>query len=324
MKDYFKKDMEHRLHFFWAKSLIPGLIAILSFLMVPMGCTSLPDVGPFVDATYELKSAVAESGSTVASELRYIDDDGAQYADQLTQAWKARNRAFTAIAAYADSLQAIVASGQKGSEAAGKLADSVKGLADAAGIALPGSPAAIAVATDAIKLIVENINKARAAKSLAEAMARANPAVEEIVRLISADLKDLDELFRLANKMVENKYKSAYNERIGYRKGLEDFIQKTNVDTASENDLNKLIKVNELLKGTDGWYAEYKQGLEDVSKRLRLGRALIQTADASLNQWVNAHIQVASALQNRQPVNVESLKEATIQIHELIGKVREL
>jgi hypothetical protein len=171
---------------------------------------------------------------------------------------------------------------------------------------------------------VENINKARAAKSLADAMVKANPAVVETVRLISADFKGLDELFLLANKMVENNYKISFNERIGYRKGLEDFLQRKNVDTASERDLNKLIKVNELLKGTDSWYAEYQQGLKDISMRLRLGRALIQTADGSLNQWVNAHIQVATALQNRQPVNVKSLVKATTQIHELIRKVREL
>jgi hypothetical protein len=155
-------------------------------------------------------------------------------------------------------------------------------------------------------------------------MVKANPAVEQTVRLISADLKDLDKLFLSANKMIENNFRIKHNERIGYRKGLEDFIQKTQVNTISEEDLNKLIKVDELLKGTDGWYGEYQKGLKEIRLRLRLGRALIQTADASLSQWVNAHIQVAIALQNRQPVNVQSLVEATIEIHELIRKVREL
>ena len=324
MEDYFDRNMKQWFRNISQKSMVPMLLLILLFACASVSCTTLPNVGPFVDATYELKSAVAESGLTVANELQYIDDGGTQYAVDLTEAWKERNHAFTAIAAYADSLQAIVASGQKGNEAAGELADSVKGLSEAAGIALPGSPAALAVATDAIKLIVENINKARAAKSLADAMVKANPAVEETVRLIRADLKDLDGLFRLANKMVEHNYKNSFNEQMGYRKELEDFIQKTNVDAASENDLNKLIKVNELLAGTDGWYAEYHQGLTDIKKRLRIGRALIQTADGSLYQWVNAHIQVAIALQNRQPVNVKSLVEATIQIRELIRKVREL
>jgi len=324
MEDYFSKDMKGRFTKTSQKRMVPLLILTLLLVVVLVSCKSLPDVGPFVDATYQLKSAVSESGQTVASELRYINDIGAKWSDQLEKDWKARNRAFTAMAAYADSLQAIIASGQGGNQAAGELADSVKGLAEAAGITLPGSPAAIAVATDSIKLIVENINKARAAKSLEDAMVKANPAVEQTIRLISADLQDLDELFLIANKMVEKKFRADYNERFGYRKGLEDFIQKTQVDAISAEDLNKLIKVNELLKGTYGWYGEYQKGLEDIRQRLRLGRALIKTADASLSQWVNAHIRVATALQNRQPVNVRSLVEATIQIHELIRKVREL
>lgn len=324
MENYFTKHIKSRFKKTSQKMRIPLLILILLVVGVSVSCTSLPDVGPFVDATYQLKSAVAESGKTVASELRYINDGGAEWGDQLAENWKARNRAFTAMAAYADSLQAIIASGQGGNQAAGELADSVKGLAEAAGITLPGSPAAIAVATDSVKLIVENINKARAAKSLEDAMVKANPAVEQTVRLISADLKDLDKLFLSANKMIENNFRIKHNERIGYRKGLADFIQKTQVNTISEEDLNKLIKVDELLKGTDGWYGEYQKGLKEIRLRLRLGRALIQTADASLSQWVNAHIQVAIALQNRQPVNVQSLVEATIEIHELIRKVREL
>jgi len=324
MKEGCVKNMERWLHYDPQNPLAVRLMLILLFTVAAVSCTSLPDIGPFVNATYELKSAVAESGSTVASELWYINDGGTTFANDLTQAWKARNHAFTAIAAYADSLQEIVNSGQKGADAAGELADSVKGLAEAAGVALPGSPAAVAVATDAIKLIVENINKARAAKSLADAMVKADPAVEEIVRLITADFKELDELFLLANKMVENQFRTSYNERLGYRKGLEDFIQQTNVVNASEKDLNKLIQVNELLQGTDGWYAEYQQGLKDINNRLRLGRALIQTADASLKQWINAHRQVAIGLQNRQSVSVQSLVEATSEIHELIRKVREL
>jgi hypothetical protein len=88
MEDYFTKNMKQWFHNISHKLMVPVLM--LLFAGASVSCTSLPDVGPFVDATYELKSAVAESGSTVASELQYINDGGTNYADQLTEAWKER------------------------------------------------------------------------------------------------------------------------------------------------------------------------------------------------------------------------------------------
>jgi hypothetical protein len=117
MDNYFTKHIKGRFKKTSQKMRVPLLILILLVVGVSVSCTSLPDVGPFVDATYQLKSAVAESGKTVASELRYINDGGAEWGDELAENWKARNRAFTAMAAYADSLQAIIASGQGGTQA---------------------------------------------------------------------------------------------------------------------------------------------------------------------------------------------------------------
>ena len=299
------------------------LMVFLALVAIATGCAPFPDIGPFADATRQLKAAVAQSGSTVSDELRYAEgmEDAA---DKLDEAWKERNLAFEAIVAYSDSLEAIVSSGNKGRETGGKLADSIKGFAETVGIAIPGSPAAIEAATDSIKLLAAHIANTRAAKSLEDAMVQAHPAVEQIVELVVEDLEDIDGIFRAANKSVEIDIKNSYATRISYRKVLEDFVQKTDIADANEAILKKRVQLNELLDSTDSWYGEYRRELEENERRLRVGRALIKTAQDSVQQWVAVHGQVASALRNRRPVSTESLLEAAAEIRRLLERIREI
>ena len=299
------------------------LMVFLALVAMATGCAPFPDIGPFADATRQLKAAVAQSGSTVSDELRYAEgmEDAA---DKLDEAWKERNLAFEAIVAYSDSLEAIVSSGNKGRETGGKLADSIKGFAETVGIAIPGSPVAIEAATDSIKLLAAHIANTRAAKSLEDAMVQAHPAVEQIVELVVEDLEDVDDVFRLANKLAEINLKKSYATRISYRKVLEDFVQKADIADANEAILKKRAQLNELLDSTDSWYGEYRQELEENERRLRVGRALIKTAQGSVQQWVTVHGQVASALRNRRPVSTESLLEAAAEIRGLLERIREI
>ncbi|MHC4534549.1 MAG: hypothetical protein ACYS6K_11410 [Planctomycetota bacterium] len=307
----------------WSGKWRTMLVMFLMLVITATGCTSLPDIGPFTDATHQLKVAVAQSGSTVSDELRYTEG-GNQTADKLDEAWKERNQAFEAIAAYSDSLEAIVSAGNEGAQTAGELADSIQEFADAAGIVIPASPAAIKVASDSIKFLAQQIANTRAAKSLEEAMVKAQPAVEQIVKLIVEDLEDIDGIFRAANKLVEINFKNSYATRISYRMVLEDFVLKADIADANDAVLKRLVQVNELLDSTNSWYSEYKQGLEQNQNRLRVGRALIKTAQASVQQWVTAHKQVVNALKNRRPVSTESLLEAAVEIRYLLKRIREL
>ncbi|HUT46921.1 MAG TPA: hypothetical protein VMX36_11595 [Sedimentisphaerales bacterium] len=298
-------------------------VMFLMLVVTVTGCASLPNIGPFADATHQLKAAVAKSGSTVSDELRYTEG-GKEASEQLVEAWKARNQAFEAIAAYSDSLEAITSSGNQGAQAAGELADSIQEFANTVGIVIPGSPAAIKVANDSIKLLAKYIANTRAAKSLTDAMVQAQPAVEQIVKLTVEDLEDIDDIFRAANKLVEINFKKSYATRISYRKALEDFVQKADIADANDAVLKRRAQLNELLDSTNSWYSEYQQGLEQNQRRLRLGRALIKTAQDSIQQWVIAHKQVVNALKNRRPVSTESLLEAVVEIQYLLERIREI
>ena len=306
-----------------SRGLRTVLTVLLGLVLMATGCAPFPDIGPFADATRQLKAAVAQSGSTVSDELRYAGDmDDA--ADKLDEAWKERNLAFEAIVAYSDSLEAIVNSANKGRETAGKLADSIQGFAETVGVAIPGSPAAIETATDSIKLLAYHIANMRAARSLEDSMVEAHPAVEQIVELVVEDLEDVDEVFRLANKLSEVNIKNSYATRFSYRRVLQDFVQKTDIGDANDAILNRRVQINELLDSTDSWYGEYQRELAENERRLRVGRALIKTAQDSVQQWVAAHGQVASALRNRRPVSTESLLETAVEIRGLLERMREL
>ena len=286
------------------------------------GCASLPDVGPFVEASSQLRSAVAASGATVEAELRLITN--ATAADQLKKNWEERDRAFAAIASYAGSLEAIVDAGNEGAASAEKVADSVAGLANAAGIALPGSPEAVAVGTDIAKFISAQIARARAAKSLQKAMEQAQPAIVAIAHHIAADLSDLEDMFLAAATQADNNVRTGaeFSALIGYRNSLLKQIgTKDPADTAT---LGQQAQLAQLLQATEEGYAKYLARRKEIQDRLRAGRVLIHTARLSANDWAVAHGNLITALRERRPINTASLIQAAVEIRDLIRKVREL
>ncbi len=306
---------------FQAQQVLWSMSLILTLLTA--GCASLPDVGPFVDATNQLRSAVASSGATVEAELRMIPAENAA-ADQLARQWAARNQAFAAMADYANSIQAIVDAGNKGAESAQKVADSVKAFAGAAGVALPGSPEAVALATDVAKFVYNQIALAHAAKSLEKSMEAAQPAIESIATLLTSDLKDLDDILQAANKSVELDFRNEFSDQISYRNHLRNLIINRAVNPNDEGNLASQVQLSQLLEATNAWYGEYLEGREKIANRLRTRRALIHAAVRSPQDWAVAHGQIVAALKAGRPVNTQSLVQAAIEIRELIRKVREL
>jgi hypothetical protein len=300
-------------------------LKLITLLMIVglAGCASLPNVGPFVDASNQLRAAVATSGSAVEAELRLMPN-AAQSADQLKKNWEARNQAFAAIASYSSSLKAIVDAGNEGAASAQKVADAVSGLANAAGIAMPGSPEAVAAATDIVKFISAQIALARAAKSLEKAMETAQPAVEAISQLIAADLKDLEGIFVAASTLNDNAIRAGdeFRDLLGFRTQLLKQIQKSNPGDAAT--LGQQVQLGQMLQATEEWHSKYLAKRKELDDRLRVGRALIQAAMQSANDWGVAHGGLIMALKERRPINMDSLTQAAVEIQNLVRKVREL
>ena len=290
-----------------------------SLIFFSVGCASLPDVGPFADASNNLKASVSAAGESVGAELRLMDG-GSSYADSLASQWEKRNTAFAGMADYSSSLVVIVASGNDGAASADRVATSLQKLAGSAGIALPASSEGVALATDIGKYVYAQIAIARAAKSLEEAMTSAQPIVDSVAALIASDFKDLEEIFIAANADVDIQLRRKFNDSLSFRNNLLSQLQTANLSDG--RDLEKEVRITQLLAGTEPIYHEYLNARKLVNDRLRAGRALIHTARQSSHEWAAAHSNIRTALSERRPVNTESLIQSSLEIKGLIQRLR--
>ena len=299
------------------RSLVCTLILVFAGLLC--GC-QLPDVAPFVDATGQLKAAVASSGAAVEEDLRNMPGGDPQ-ADKLKAAWKVRDQAMAALLRYAQSLDAIVASGKSGSQSAAMVADSVKTLAETIGVGLPGAPAVMAAGTDVAKFIYAQIATVRAANELARALETAQPAVERIADLIRLDMLDLDAIVQAADQLTFTSNVSDFNRFSAYRKELSKALESPR-DLTNKALRDELAELSRLMADSDQRYAAYQARLNAITDRLRASRQLINATGSALDAWTAAHAQLATAARQKKPVKVSALVDAAAELRELIKKVR--
>ena len=128
-------------------------------------------------------NAAAASGGDSAE-----DKDLKRESKALDEAWDPTKTAMTALVDYSDSLAALAESGDKGRETAGKLVDSVGGLATAVGTFT--GPFASG-ATEAAKEILGKVIQMRAERDIRKAVSQAASAVDRLAPLLSANFKGL-------------------------------------------------------------------------------------------------------------------------------------
>jgi|GEM_PF-1875182 len=335
---------------------------LLLVISLSAACTALPEVGSFADATIELNAALKTGGATAVAELKAIDAD--KQAKDLAAAWTVRDKTGVALVAYGESLRAIVDAGNQGKESAGKLIDSVTGLATAAGITIPGSSAALAVAGDTARFIYGQISLMRSAKSLEAALDAAEPAVTRIAEVLAKDLRQAGEIFDLAMTELEDSIQTEeeMQVRLGYRMALTDErgalyaldlstisdlrkriheLMKQDAATLTAEEKKELAKIREeeanltaaearlieiqaLIKATDQWHDPLEARLAEIRKRQRVGIAFFAAAVATTTRWAAAHDRLIQAVKERRPYSAQSLMEAAVQVRELTGRMREL
>jgi hypothetical protein len=310
------------------------LRSLILFIVVPLigvmsGCASLPDMTPFVSATAEMSSAVIASGAAVESELKPVaefKDVAATFAQQ----WAVRRQAMLGLVDYADALNQISQASQSGESAVDSIANSLTGLATAAGIALPAA-GVVATVTDIGKFVYNQIALVRGARSLRHAMTSAQPAIDRISEKIVLDLKDLEAIFVLANAQIrgELQTRDPIQAQLGFRNQLiaeQNRLYKKGALNLSAADSDRLLEIGRLITAADSWYLPLQAQLKAVQDRLEAGRALIAAAGDATTQWDIAHRKVVMTIQQGQKksISVQSLALAAVQIRGLINRMREL
>lgn len=301
-----------------------GPLALLAGALIS-GCTALPEIRPFVEASAQLRAGVVSSGSAAEEEVRRIKD-GAALADKLAEEWAVRVKACDGLVRYADSLHAIALAGREGRQTAQSIADSVTALANAASIALPGAQV-VGTVTDTAKFIYEQISLARAADSLESALFNAAPAVDEIAAKMVRDLKLLEKIVVGASETAQNAIDFKYSNVLGFRKQLNSARESAHAKVGTVpavNLIKELEDINKLMDTTRPLYNAFEKEVAELTKRRNAAIVLVRASSDTVNQWAASHRQLVGAVRDRRAVNPQSLVDATSELRALVKRVREL
>ncbi len=252
----------------------------------------------------------------------------------LETAWLERNKLFTSLVEYANSLQGIVNAGKAGAESAGTLADSVRKLASAAGIVQPGAGEAAAVVTETAQFVYEQIAKARAAASLEKALAELQPSVQRIAEKVGTDMKDIDAIIRTASKAQKNALEETFQRETEYRdqllksrKSLFAKLQQALKEERSPSTLSdaaELTKLDELLVFAEKACEPLNTQLAGINERERLGRQLMTEVRSGLADWAAAHTSMLTAVLTKRAPSAAELIQAAERIKKLVEKFEKL
>lgn len=312
----------------------PGLL-LTTLLACMAGCATLPDMGPYRDATLQLRSAVLAGGGAVQSGLetaaagydaddkptaKQIRDAAAQFAGE----WRARIEGADALVAYTEAVADITRSGTEGAASARSLADSLSRLAGGVGIALPPA-GTVATVTDAAAFVYGHIAAARAAQSLDQALQAAQPAVDQVAAKLTQDLRASLKILLAARRLQATALAQKYNEEAGYLRALAQERRKIyGLSAPSSADEQRLRQLDELHEATRAWREPMEQAMAEMDGGYRARAQLIQATEAAVAEWAAAHRSVAAAVQAKRTVNVEALVQATLEARELVRRVRAL
>jgi uncharacterized protein YoaH (UPF0181 family) len=304
-----------------ARPLGARALLAIPLLLLAAGCAPLPTAQPFVDATRQYRASLASGGAVLEQQL--AEAGGADAATRFAGQWETRVRAADALVSYSKAIAAVADSGGRGAESAQRIADSAQTLAGAVGLTAPG--AAAAVATDTAAFIYAQIAAARAARSLADALTQAQPAVERIAGIMAKDLADAETLLRAAVKLRETELARAYNTEMAFYASLLDeraaIYRKPRRTGADET---RLLELEQLIQATQSWRAPMQAESAALAERLRTGRQLVAASRQALSEWSAAHADLAAAVQAGRGVDATSLVAATEEMRELIGRMRAL
>jgi len=254
--------------------------------------------------------------------------EGDTLANQFADQWQTRDAALTAVSDYADSLAGIVAASNAARRNFEAVAENVKSLAVAAGIALPVS-GAVGLVSDSVQFIYEQYARARAANSLEQALDAAQPAIEQIAARIAKDLRLSSQILTLANTELRQSLQTDVKnqQRLGFRENLlaqRDAIYAQSRGDPESRDAARLKELDALITTTDAWHGPLEEQLRAVRLRELNGQDLFAAAAAGVEEWAMAHRALVAAIKDRRPYTARSLVEATSELRLIIERIREL
>jgi hypothetical protein len=211
--------------------LMTKLLTLIVLMSLLSACGSIPDIQPFANATANMATALNKGFAHTENQLAVLQAENPDLEDQaratlgeLRKRWRPSKEAINALVAYTDSLAALANAGNTGKEAANKLTDSFQGLYNAVAqlVPLPGLPAGVATAFNAIGAINGVIARMRAKHALKEAAEEAAPAVKTIADVLAANFAELGNLSQAAGNAAWAAYGNKHHGVLDYHQTLID------------------------------------------------------------------------------------------------------
>jgi hypothetical protein len=311
-------------------SLGRGLVVVICALLA--ACGSLPDARPFADATGAWSASVKASGQAISDSLREAsaavpEPEREQYekiVKEFEDAWIARIRAAQAAAAYSNAIADLVASAAGAGESVTKVGDSLTALASASGISL-GAPL-VDVAGDVARFLADRIAIVRAQRSLGDAVAQAQPAVDRIAEhLVSESNRQLKPMLERTHKNALSGIKQQYDAESGFALQLEKRLVRAREEALKEpGKAAALMEADRMLGTVAAKLKERDQKLEQAAASYRARLQLINALSTSTAAWAAAHRDLGSAIREKRRANAAELQETVSDLRELVKKVRAL
>lgn len=307
------------------------LIAMLASAFFLGGCGSLPDAKPFADATGALSASAKASGQALTDSLReaatVLPDDRSAYEHNIASfeaSWNVRTRALQGAADYSNAIAELISASDKSGETAAKVAGSLSALANAFGVPVAG--AAASVTTDIGRFVWQRISIVKASRSLEQAMVEAQPVVDAMAQQLIVDgdqrLKPaLTAIHKNILSGIRGRYDADANLAAAFDQRQKLLRQQALKDSRHLGELQRFERVKTSL---DARMAERDARLEQVAAAYRTRLQLINALSVAVQSWAHAHRDLALAVKEKRKVSVAELTETTLELRELIKKVRAL
>jgi hypothetical protein len=293
--------------------LMVGVVIMFS------ACKSVPDAGPFSAAGSQLHSAVVTAGNVVSSAL--VEAQLPDFAKRLNEQWQIPDACTLAMMRYGDALASIVQTSRDSSAAAQQVIKAGTDLATSVGAAVPPLLAAPELSALA-GTVVQQVENAHAARSLEEALSGMQPAVDDVAKLLTAQLNSVDSILTDANLKFLLNLTTEYNQELRYRLTLTAerralYDSPRTADTTRQ--LDDIIHREQVIAPT---LAAFDQKDAENQHRLKARRELITTAKQAIANWAEAHRNLLIAVRNGGTVDVMALNESIVELRALINKAR--
>lgn len=296
-----------------------------AFATLLTGCR-LPDITGFSESAATLRASLDQAEAAYAP---FVGDnlDQAQKRD-FDDNWKKIEGSADALVAYAQSLDALVSAGKKGSEGAKELAGSVDQLLSRVGVAGIAASEITSMASDVWGLAAQGI----AAKQLAEATGEAHPYVDAICRVIAdkvaANLaNDFDTIYEKVQSEIDGAHpdvSGAWDLLTARRARLTSSIAGQDPSSWAQTDLDQLNKIDLLLTQLRPQAEKWKKRIREAERLRDTQKALMLQIGAAARALASEHGALKAAILANKTLNMTNVMFASEGLRDLVNRVEEI